>query len=228
MLALACAWAGWACLHVLCSSVQTIVPCEVVVTRPDGGLQLGMYAGRQRWGSTGLTDVHVCPRSPQSNDDEILAKQKEAEKVLAEARAAAQKEIQDAKSAAQDKQTKRLAEVKGVRGHVLRPLTPSSPAFGHGQHQLWRLGVAVPFCTPHLTMMHARDSKEAAGTLRVAMSSENRLPLAPLRPCLCSARAGACIRHPWQWCGLRDPLPTVLFGGGAENRQGAGVRSGGP
>jgi uncharacterized damage-inducible protein DinB len=51
----------------------------------------------------------------QGNDEEIEKKQKEAERVLAEARAAAQKEIQDAKSAATAEQEKKLAEVKAVR-----------------------------------------------------------------------------------------------------------------
>lgn len=69
----------------------------------------------------------------QSNDDEILSKQKEAERILSEARAAAQKQIQDAKSAAQEQQTKRLAEVKAVRGCCPRlplALTVSSSAGG--------------------------------------------------------------------------------------------------
>ena len=55
----------------------------------------------------------------QGNDEEILAKQKEAEQVLQEARAAAQKEIQAAKAEAQEKQAKRLAEVKAVGGSLV-------------------------------------------------------------------------------------------------------------
>lgn len=66
----------------------------------------------------------------QGNDDEILKKQQEAEQVLQEARAAAQKEIQTAKAEAQEKQAKRLAEVKAVRG-LLPPALVGPLSFGH-------------------------------------------------------------------------------------------------
>ena len=51
----------------------------------------------------------------QGNDNEITSKQEAAERVLAEARQAAQKEIQDAKAEAQSQSDKRLNEVKAVR-----------------------------------------------------------------------------------------------------------------
>ena len=77
----------------------------------------------------------------QSNDGEILDKQKEAERVLAEARVAAQKEIQEAKSAAQDKQSKRLGEVKAVRGSQ-PPSGPITACF-LGRHSAQEAGIDI-------------------------------------------------------------------------------------
>ena len=51
----------------------------------------------------------------QGNDDDIKSKQDAAERVLAEARQAAQKQIQEAKAEAQAQSDKRLNEVKSVR-----------------------------------------------------------------------------------------------------------------
>lgn len=82
----------------------------------------------------------------QSNDDEILSKQKEAERILAEARAAAQKQIQDAKSSAQEQQTKRLAEVKAVRG--CWPFFALTLHAWHAVLLLWAFtSTSKPLCT---------------------------------------------------------------------------------
>lgn len=62
--------------------------------------------------------MSVLTNALQGNDNEITAKQTQAEKVLAAARQAAQKEIQDAKAEAQGQSDKQLNEVKSVRVHL--------------------------------------------------------------------------------------------------------------